>query len=84
MRDVGAGLVPRARFSQELNERFLAAQAQLHAAFWQAPELDDPTLGLSSFRQIYTMLSPQTGYREAEVPDIIPRKLLEGWELFKT
>jgi hypothetical protein len=84
MRDVGAGLVPRARFSEELNKQFLTAQAQLHAAFWQAPELDDRTLGLSTFRQTYLMLSPQTGYREAEVPDTIPRQIPEGWELFKT
>lgn len=84
MRDVGAGLLPFARYSQELSEQFLTAQAQLHAAFWQAPELDDPTLGLSTYQQIYTMLSSQTGYREAEVPDIIPRMIPEGWELFKT
>jgi hypothetical protein len=84
MHDVGAGLVPYARFSQELNEQFLTAQAQLHVAFWQAPDLEEPTLGLSTFRQIYTMLSPQTGYREADVPEIIPRQIPEGWELFKT
>ncbi|MCC6456923.1 MAG: phosphotransferase [Caldilineaceae bacterium] len=84
MRDVGAGLVPPARYSQGLNEQLLTAQAQLHAAFWQSPELDDPALGLSSFRHTYTMLSPQTGYREADVPDIIPRQIPEGWELFRT
>lgn len=84
MRDVGPALVPSARFSQELNERFLVAMAQLHAAFWQAQDLDDPRLGLSSLRQLYSVLSPHTGRREAGGPDAIPPLILKGWDLFKT
>jgi hypothetical protein len=84
MRDVSAGLVPYACFSQEENELFLAGLATIHATFWQMPKLDDPALGLCTLRQIYTVLSPQTGHREAGGPDGHPKLILEGWDLLKT
>ncbi|RIK28126.1 MAG: hypothetical protein DCC55_38955 [Chloroflexi bacterium] len=84
MRDVGPALVPFARFSQDLNERFLTTMAQLHGAFWQASELDNPRLGLSTLRQLYTVLSPHTGHREAGGSNPIPPLILKGWDLFET
>jgi hypothetical protein len=84
MRDVSAGLVPYARFSVEANEQFLSALAAIHATFWQMPELDDPSLGLCTLRQLYTILSPQTGHREAGGLDGTPKWILEGWGLLKT
>ncbi len=48
------------------------------------PELDDPALGLCTLRQIYTLLSPQTGHREAGRSHGHPKLILEGWDLFKT
>ena len=84
MHDMSAALLPYARFSQEENEMFLAALATTHTTFWQMSELTDPALGLCSLRQIYTLLSPQTGHREAGGPDGHPKLILEGWDLFMT
>jgi hypothetical protein len=84
MRDVEAGLVPYARFSVADNERFLSALATLHSTFWQRSELGNPSLGLCTLRQLYTILSPQTGDREAGGPDSHPKLILEGWGLLRT
>jgi hypothetical protein len=81
MRDVGATLVPYSRFSVADNECLLDAMAALHATFYEAPDLVDPTLGLCTLRHLYTMFSPQTGRREAGGPDEIPQRIAEGWEL---
>jgi hypothetical protein len=84
MRDVGAALVPYSRFSVADNECFLDAMAALHAAFFETPELTDPTLGLCTLRHVYTMFSPLTGHREAGGPYEIPQRILEGWDLVQT
>jgi hypothetical protein len=84
MRDVGATLVPYSRFSVADNECLLNAMAALHATFFEAPDLANPTLGLCTLRHLYTMFSPQTGRREAGGPDEIPRRIPEGWDLALT
>jgi hypothetical protein len=84
MRDLGATLVPYSRFSVAENECLLDAMASLHATFFEAPDLSNPTLGLCTLQHLYTMFSPQTGRREAGGPDEIPRRILEGWDLVLT
>lgn len=83
MRDIDTALVPYARFSVADNAYFLDAMAALHAAFFESPELDNPALGLCTLRHVYTMFSPRTGRREANSPDEIPRRILEGWDLVR-
>lgn len=81
MRDYQPTLLPYARFSPEDNSFFLDAMAALHAAFFQAPDLEDPTLNLCRLRDVYAVFSPQTGWREAGGEDEIPRRILEGWTI---
>ncbi len=84
MRDVETMLVPYVPFSVADNECFLDAMAALHAAFFKAPELCDPALGLCTLHHVYAMFAPLTGHREAGGQDAIPRLILEGWDLVRT
>jgi len=84
MEDVSITLLPYSRLSVADNELTLNAMAALHATFFEATELNDPALGLCTLQHVYTMFSPQTGWREAGGSDEIPRRILEGWELVKT
>nr|MBA3417078.1 phosphotransferase [Chloroflexia bacterium] len=90
MRDVAADLIPGqdrtfgAPISRQDHERYLDGLAALHATFWEAPELADPTFGLCTSWCLYTSLSHETGHREAAHPNEIVRRIREGWELLGT
>ncbi len=58
--------------------------ATLHARFWQAPLLDDATLGLASARDTLLWLSPAVVAERIAAGDTQPylRLALAGWEAF--
>jgi hypothetical protein len=60
----------------------LDALATLHVRFWQAPQLDDATLGLASPRDTLLWLSPAVVAERIAAGDAQPylRLALAGWE----
>lgn len=62
----------------------LDALAALHARFWQAPLLDDATLGLASPRDTLLWLSPEAVATASAADDAQPYLELarRGWEAF--
>lgn len=82
MEDVEAALCAYRPFSPDEHARIVEALAALHAAFWEAPDLRDPALGLCTLRHVYTIFSPTTGRSEAGGEEEVPRRILEGWERF--
>jgi hypothetical protein len=87
MRDERAHLMrqphraPPGRLPAELLA-LLDALATLHARFWQAPQLDDATLGLASPRDTLLWLSPAVVAERIAAGDSQPylRLALAGWE----
>jgi hypothetical protein len=55
--------------------------AALHATFMDDPQIRDPDLGLCTLCQTYSVFSPETGRRELNRTDEVPKRILEGWEL---
>lgn len=89
MRDERAHLMrqpyrtPLGRLPDAISE-LLDALAALHARFWQAPLLDDATLGLTSQRDTLLWLSPAVVAERIAVGDSQPYLKLaqRGWEAF--
>ncbi len=85
MRDMRGELLPEDRpLSAVENERILDAMAAQHAAFWEAPELAAPSLGLCSLPRFFRPLMPATAYKELDHPGWAIRMIVEGWELLPT
>ncbi len=84
MHDVSDKLLATTRFSRAENAFMLAAMAALHATYFDAPNLAHQELGLCDLSHVYTMFSPRTGLREKGTVDEVPKRILEGWELFQT
>lgn len=84
LRDVSDQLLPFEPFNRVDNEFMLEAMAALHATFFESPLLTNPELGLCNLYHIYTMFSPQTGQREVDGEDEVPKRILEGWDMVKT
>lgn len=90
MRNVASDLIPGqdrtsgAPISRVDHERYLDGLAALHATFWEAPELADPSFGFCTPWYLYTSFSPETGRREAGHPNEIVGRIREGWELLGT
>ena len=81
MRDMTAALLPTEQTLSKMdNERILDAMAAMHAAYWNAPELTDPALGLCSLRSVFQSLSPETLRRELNTDNGAVRAQVEGWE----
>jgi hypothetical protein len=80
MKDVSQVLATNRRFSVTENQIFLDAMAAMHTTFFEDPELTSPALGLCTLAHVYGVFSPQTGHREADESDEIPKRILEGWE----
>lgn len=83
MRDLSQTLIPPGDdpISVDENARFLEAMAAMHAHFWDKADLASPERGFCSLRQHYHMLAPETGRREANGADAIPKMVLKGWAL---
>lgn len=84
MRDVTETLVLSGRpMSLTEVQYFLEALAAMHATFWQAPELTDPKLGLCDVASLLRTFSPTTGQRLPSSSSLIPKLLVEGWDLLQ-
>ena len=83
MHDLGAHLVPPGDepIGRDVHERFIAAMATLHAAFWGQADLAGPDRGFCSLAQHYHALAPETARREAGGSDAIPPMIAAGWAL---
>ncbi|RIK43852.1 MAG: hypothetical protein DCC58_09090 [Chloroflexi bacterium] len=83
MRDIAPHLVPAgdAPISVAENDIFLGAMAALHATFWNQSARAAAELGFITPEQVYHAFSPETGRREAEGEDAIPKAIAAGWEL---
>ena len=79
MRDVSPFMLPYAPLRKRHNEIFLDSMAALHATFLDDPTLTDSHLNLCTLEQVYRVFSPQTGQRELERADEVPKRILEGW-----
>lgn len=84
MRDVSTALIANMRLSVRENQLFLDAMAAMHVTFFEDAELCAPALGLCTLQHVYGMFAPQTGRREADGPDEIPKRILEGWDAFQS
>ena len=88
MRDVSKALFSRERSPDAAEtERILDAMAAQHAAFWEAPELVDPALGLCSLQQLFRPYLPASVRKEPEPqspPSWLIKAIKEGWELLPT
>ena len=85
MHNVADSLLDGNPFSKEDNGINLSAMAALHAAFWDADELNDSALKLCSPENLFTHTAPEkiqqiTTTKPAPVLDMI----LEGWRLLPT
>lgn len=84
MRDMTETLVPSDRpMSVTEVQYFLEGLAAMHAMFWQAPGLADPKLGLCDVASLVRTFSPTTGQRLPSSSCLIPKILVEGWELLQ-
>lgn len=84
MHDVSQFMLPYAPLRKRHNEIFLEAMAALHGAFLDDPTLTDSRLNLCQVGQVYTVFGPQTGQRELDRADEVPKRILEGWKLVET
>lgn len=85
MRDIGPALIlNRGRISPDEHMAILDGLAAMHAAFWDAPELADPTIGLCPPDIHYSIISPATAERNADAPGVMPLAARQGWENLST
>lgn len=84
MPDIGAQLLPYTPFSVADHHTILEAMAALHAAFFNSPHITNPALNLCHTGHVYTVFGPETSRRELHRGDEVPKRVAEGWELFKT
>jgi hypothetical protein len=82
MRDFSGHLIPPGDepIAAADNERFLAAMAAMHAAFWETPRVADPALGFCDLEHHYLEFSPAVVRREVGTHPI-PGHVVDGWAL---
>jgi hypothetical protein len=82
MHDVTAGITAEYQpVSVDLHQRLLEAMAAVHANFWEAAELTDPSLGLCTMSDLHNATSLQTAHQVVSHTSPIPQAILEGWPL---
>lgn len=84
MRDVSQYMLPYAPIRAHHHQIFLEAMAALHATFFNDPLPADPRLNLCNLGHVYTVMGPETGRRELDRTDDVPKRMLEGWEAVKS
>ena len=86
MHDISDDLLPDPLGETPITEanhwHYLDALAALHATFWEQSEITDPALGYCSPWHRYTVLSEESGWREADHPNEVVRWIREGWNSF--
>lgn len=83
MRDASQGIRGMESRSAKEVKFFLDTLATVHATFWQAPELDDPALGLCRPEDLIRGLSAKTARRLPSSTSSAPRMISEGWDLLQ-
>ncbi|MDQ3549823.1 MAG: phosphotransferase, partial [Chloroflexota bacterium] len=85
MRDIGPELIlNRGAITHDEHLAILNGLASMHAAFWDAPELTDATIGLCPPAIHYSIISPATARRHAGAPGVMPLAAQQGWENLAT
>ena len=81
MRDIGPALIlNRGSIALDEHVAILEGLAAMHAAFWEAPELADPTIGLCPPEIHYSIISPATARRHSDAPGVMPLAAQQGWD----
>ncbi len=81
MRDVGPKLIlNRGNIERDEHRAILDGLAAMHATFWNAPELADPSIGLCPPDIHYSIISPATARRNADAPGVMPLAAQQGWD----
>jgi hypothetical protein len=62
---------------------FLDVLAAIHATFWQAPELDNPAIGLCNTKEMIQLLSVDVVRRMLSETNPLFSRAIEGWELLQ-
>lgn len=84
MDDVSDTLMSIPQYTDEQVYLLLDALSTIHATFWEAAELADPSLNLCSSHHLLELFTPATARRLAHIPNPIPQRLLDGWPLLPT
>lgn len=85
MRDIGPALIlNRGAIAPVEHAAILDGLAAMHATFWDAPELSDPTIGLCPPDIHYSIISPATARRNADAPGVMPLAAQQGWDNLTT
>jgi len=85
MRDIGPELIlNRSAIAQDEHLAILNGLASMHAAYWDAPELVDASIGLCPPDIHYSIISPATARRNADAPGVMPLAARQGWENLAT
>lgn len=85
MRDVGAGLLlhrPREHqhLTQPEHDAIIRGLAEMHATFWDAPELMAHAAWLTRPDRHYRVISPAMATRHADVDGPMPPAIHRGWD----
>jgi hypothetical protein len=85
MRDIGPALIlKRGAITYDEHIAILNGLAAMHATFWDAPELAEPTTGLCPPDIHYSIISPATARRNADAPGVMPQAAQQGWDNLAT
>lgn len=82
MRDVGAGLLlhrQHQHLSQPEHDAIILGLAEMHATFWDAPELTAHAAWLTRPDLHYRVISPAMATRHADVDGPMPPAIHRGW-----
>jgi len=83
MRDVSPHLMGKEPWSAAEVKFFLDALAAIHATFWQAPELDNPAIGLCDPAGLIQVFSVNNARRLPSDTSPVLQWIIEGWELLQ-
>lgn len=81
MRDVGDGLLlHRSHLTAPEHDAIILGLAEMHATFWDAPELTTHATWLTRPDLHYRVISPAMATRHASVPGPMPPAIHRGWD----
>ncbi len=83
MDDVSPTLMSNRPYTANEVYLLLNALATVHATFWEAAELTEPTLGLCNHQQVLDVFTSATGRRFPATICPVSKALVEGWSLLQ-